>query len=92
MTTRRRQLYIGSNGDKWFLCRERSGSVVVSHQPNAASGGVNAQFDVAEFLAKENRGPEHQALRQLIGELVDPAHRATDDQLAGDDVVPKKTT
>ena len=88
MTTQRRQIYISSNGDKWFLCRERSGSVVVSHEPNAESGGETSQVDVAEFLAKGNCGPEHDALRQLIAELIDPAHMPTNEQMAGDDVRP----
>jgi hypothetical protein len=92
MTTQRRQLYISSNGDKRFLCRERSGSVAVSHQPNAASGGLQVQIDVAEFLAKKNEGPEHQALRHLIGELVDPAHLPSDQQFARDEIVPGKAT
>jgi hypothetical protein len=65
MTTQRRQLYISSNGDKWFLCRERSGGVVVSHEPSPESGGAASQVDVAEFLAKDHQGPEHQALRQI---------------------------
>lgn len=91
MTTQRRRLYTSSNGDKWYLCRERSGGVVVSHEPNAASGGQTSQIALSDFLAKQNQGPEHQALRQLIAELVDPAHLPSDQQLAGDDVVPAKT-
>lgn len=92
MTTQRRRLYNSSNGDKWYLCRERSGVVVVSHEPSEESGGETSQVDLAEFLAKENQGPEHEALRQLIAELVDPAHLPTDEQLAGDDVMPSKAT
>ena len=92
MTTQRRRLYTSSNGDKWFLCRERSGGVVVSHEPNASSGGKASQIALAEFLAKQNQGPEHEALHQLIAELVDPAHLPTDQQLAGDDEVPAKIT
>ena len=91
MTTQRRRLYTSSNGDKWYLCRERSGGVVVSHEPNRASGGQTSQIALSDFLAKQNQGPEHQALRQLIAELVDPAHLPSDQQLAGDDVVPAKT-
>lgn len=73
MTTQRRQLYASSNGDVWYLCRARSGQIVVSHEPNPASGGKSSQIPVGTFLAEENNGPEHQALLQLIGELVDPA-------------------
>jgi hypothetical protein len=74
MTDQRRKLYKSSSGDVWYLCRARDGSVVVSHEPNASSGGKFSQVDLSTFLAKENQGPEHQALRQLIAELVDPAH------------------
>jgi hypothetical protein len=78
MTTQRRKLYESSNGDCWFLCRSRSGQVVVSHEPNAASGGRSSQIEVREFLAKGNQGPEHQALLQLIGQLV-PKNSASDE-------------
>jgi hypothetical protein len=44
----------------------------VSHEPNQASGGKSSQIDLGTFLAKGNRGPEHQSLRELIGELADP--------------------
>ena len=74
MTTQRRKLYTSSNGDSWYLCRGRNGQVVVSHEPNLASGGKSSQVDLSTFLAKGNAGPEHQALLQLIAELVDPNH------------------
>jgi hypothetical protein len=48
--------------------------MVVSHQPNRASGGKSSEVDLSAFLAKSNQGPEHQALRQLIGELIDSNH------------------
>lgn len=74
MTTQRRELYRSSNGDCWYLCRGRGGQVVVSHQPNESSGGKPSQLEIGEFLTKGHEGPEYQALLQLIGELVDPAH------------------
>ncbi len=74
MTTQRRRLYESSSGDCWYLCRDRTGKLVISHEPNRASGGRPSQIDVGTFLAEGNSGPEHQALRQLIGELVDPEH------------------
>jgi hypothetical protein len=74
MTTQRRQLYQSSNGDHWYLCRGRGGKLVVLHDSNRASGGTLSQIDVGTFLTEGNNGPEHQALRQLIGELVDPGH------------------
>jgi hypothetical protein len=79
MTTQRRRLYASSSGDKWYLCRARDGQIVVSHEPNKASGGKPSQVEVGAFLAKGNRGPEHQALMQLIGELVDPAFRPAEE-------------
>lgn len=76
MTVQRRNLYTSPNGDNWYLCRERSGKLTVSHEPNTASGGKSSQVEIAEFIAKGNKGPEHQALLQLIGELVDPQHES----------------
>ena len=46
---------------------------MVFHEPNLSSGGKSSQVEIETFLAKGNKGPEHQALLQLIGELVDPA-------------------
>ena len=71
MTTDRRKVYTSSSGDSWYLCRGRDGSLVVSHEPNTPSGRKSSQMDLSTFLAKGNEGPEHQALRQLIGELVE---------------------
>ncbi len=74
MTTQRRKLYTSSSGDSWYLCRGRDGGLVVSHEPNVASGGKSSQVDLGTFLAARNQGPEHGSLRQLIAELVDPEH------------------
>jgi hypothetical protein len=73
MAAPRRLLYTSSSGDEWFLCRNADGQIFVSHEPNSASGGKPSQSDLGAFLASGNRGPEHQALRNLIGELVDPS-------------------
>lgn len=81
MTTQRRELYTSPNGDRWFLCRGRDGQVVVSHEPNRPSGGRATQVEICDFLAKGNGRPEHQALLQLIGELVDPSHAPNERQL-----------
>jgi len=67
MTTQRRKLYESSSGDCWYLCRSRDGKLVVAHEPNRASAGRPSQIDVGIFLAEVNNGPEHQALRHLIG-------------------------
>jgi len=70
MTNQARKLHTSSSGDTWSLYRNRDGDAVVSHQPNRASGGKPSEIDLSTFLAKGNQGPEHQALRQLIGELI----------------------
>jgi hypothetical protein len=64
-----REVYVSSNGDRWFLVRgpER---VFVRHAANAASGGRVTDIELGEFLSVDARGPEHQALRNLIGTLV----------------------
>ena len=71
MTAQARTLYISSSGDTWSLCRNRRGDVVVLHEPNQESGGKPSEIDLGAFLAQRNQGPEHEALRQLIGELID---------------------
>jgi hypothetical protein len=75
MTIQARTLYTSSSGDTWSLCRNRVGDVVVSHQPNSASGGAPSEIDLDTFLAKGNQRPEHQALRKLIGELIESSER-----------------
>lgn len=67
----RRELYRSSNGDAWFLARESDGRVFVVHEPNAPSGGRVSQIELGVFLREGANGPEHQALRHLIGTLVD---------------------
>lgn len=71
MTVEERTLYTSSNGDTWSLCRNRQGNLVVLHEPNKASSGKPSEIDLGTFLAQGNQGPEHEALRQLIGELVE---------------------
>ena len=73
MSTQRRELYTSSNGDSWYLCRDRAGRIVVSHEPNVSSGGKPSQVELTTFLARGNQGPEHQALLHLIGEMVQPS-------------------
>ena len=83
MTTQRRKLYGSSNGDAWYLCRGRDGKIVVLHEANQASGGHSSQAEVGKFLST-GKGPEQQALLQLIGELIDPNHLPNKRQLNGD--------
>jgi hypothetical protein len=71
MTVQARTLYTSSSGDIWSLCRNRRGRLVVLHEPNQPSGGQPSETELGTFLAEHNKGPEHQALRQLIGELID---------------------
>ena len=83
MSTQRRKLYSSSNGDGWYLCRGRDGKIVVLHEAKQASGSHAEQVEVGEFLSSGN-GPEHQALFQLIGELIDPSHIPNKRQLDQD--------
>jgi hypothetical protein len=40
MSLTAREFYSGSNGDRWFVLHESdSGTVLINHRPNAASGG-----------------------------------------------------
>lgn len=74
MTTQRRRLYQSSNGDAWYLCRGRDGKIVVAHEPSEGSGLNNSVLEIGLFLTTAGAAPQHQALLQLIGELVDPSH------------------
>jgi|SRR4051794_37066304 len=58
-----KELYNSPNGDRWALCRDQSGKLVVSHQPNHASGGRASEIGVEAFLSQHRSGPEHQALK-----------------------------
>jgi hypothetical protein len=64
-----RSLYKSSNGDQWLLGR-RVGepAIFIRHEPNAASGGRPADFEVLEFLA-QHHGPQHEAFLKLIARL-----------------------
>jgi hypothetical protein len=67
-----RELYVSANGDRWYLVREfESGRVFVRHVANVPSGGTTTDVDLRDFLSDGNRGPEHKALRALIGTLVE---------------------
>jgi hypothetical protein len=64
-----KELYHSPNGDRWALCRGETGKLVVSHQPNKASGGQGTETDVKAFLSQGGRGPEHQALIAALAKL-----------------------
>jgi hypothetical protein len=78
MHPKERELYSSANGDTWYLGCDESGRLYVEHRPNLPSGGQVSRVDVGSFLGAGARGPEHQALLQLIGSLLDavPQERA----------------
>jgi hypothetical protein len=62
-----RLFYKSSNGDSWSLVRNpTTGALMVTHTPNAPSGGKVSHVDIETFLSKDTLGPEHQALRHLL--------------------------
>ena len=70
MTEDLRELYSSSNGDRWYLVRS-DGRLLVRHVPNPPSGGFPSHTEVGAFLASGGKNPEHRALLNLIGTLVD---------------------
>ena len=62
-------LYVSPNGDRWTLCRDSAGNLVVSHHPNPASGGASLETRVTNFLSQNGSGPEYQALQKALTEL-----------------------
>jgi hypothetical protein len=64
-----KELYNSPNGDRWSLGRTLAGQLVVSHQPNSASGGQASEIDVDVFLSQDAHGPEHQALIEALAEI-----------------------
>jgi hypothetical protein len=70
MMSQEREIYRSANGDRWFLCREGE-RVFVLHNANEPSGGKSTLVELGDFLRSGNAGPEHQALRHMIGSLLD---------------------
>jgi len=67
-----RVLYQSSNGDSWLLTRDPVSKLpAVKHQPNVSSRGQISYTDIGKFLRDGANGPEHQALLNLIGTLID---------------------
>jgi hypothetical protein len=67
-----RVLYESSNGDAWSLARDPvSRMPVVKHQPNGSSGGQISYVGIGDFLRGGANGPEHRALLDLVGTLLD---------------------
>jgi hypothetical protein len=74
------ELYSSPNGDRWLLKRDpATGNVFVRHEANVPSGGKRTDIDIGEFLSRGQRNPEHQALLQLIGTLVEKKLRPARD-------------
>lgn len=72
MAIKMRELYRSSNGDCWDLGRDlATGDVFIKYEPNAASGGQPSYIDIGAFLSRGPRNPEHRALLQLIGTLIE---------------------
>lgn len=69
-----RQIYASSSGDTWDLVQDEStGSILIRHQPNAASGGQATTSELDVFLARHRGKAESDALLQMIGTLVQNA-------------------
>jgi hypothetical protein len=61
-------IYESSNGDLWYLSQDpATGAAAVKHLPNPQSGGQVSYTEIEKFLSESANGPEHQALRGLIG-------------------------
>jgi hypothetical protein len=61
-------IYQSSNGDTWSLTKDPATSApAVMHRPNPQSGGQVSYVEIEKFLSEGANGPEHQALRHLIG-------------------------
>src|ERR1017187_3880226 len=68
-------IYESSNGDLWCLAPDPvTGTRTVLHRPNPQSGGKVSYIEIDKFLSGGANGPEHQALRRLMGKS---AHMAT---------------
>jgi hypothetical protein len=71
MSYSQREIYHSENGDRWLLCRDDDGHVVVLHKANVSSGGTVTKIELGDFLGRGKAGPEHQALARLIDDLVE---------------------
>jgi hypothetical protein len=78
-----REFYVSSNGDRWALARDESGTIAVHHYPNPPSGGQVARMGVGEFLVENRGGPQHAELLRLIGTLIETDAGVLDGSPAG---------
>jgi hypothetical protein len=72
MAIQTREIYRSApDGDRWLLAHDLdSGRVFVRHEPNASSGGRNADIELGAFLIGSGSGPEKRELLRLIATLV----------------------
>lgn len=68
MATQDRAFYSSENGDQWLLVGADTEHAKVRHQPNASSGGQIRDFDLKDFLFREQNTPQGVALRKLMDE------------------------
>ena len=54
-----------------FSVAAKEMALFVLHKANEPSGGKLVRTELGDFLRKANAGPEHQALRHMIGTLLD---------------------
>jgi hypothetical protein len=67
-----REFYRSASDDSWLLTRDSStGKVSVQHQANLSSGGRRTEIELGTFLSRDSHSAENQALRRLIGTLVE---------------------
>jgi hypothetical protein len=67
--TSQTEFYHSENGDRWFLCRDKSGHAFVGHDSNEPSGGGYTPIEIHDFLGVGRAGPEQRALIERIGTL-----------------------
>lgn len=70
--TAQRLLHASPNGDRWSLVRAE-GTILVLHEPAAASGGRSERIGLAAFLDGNPEAPERRALVDLVATLVETA-------------------
>ena len=62
-----KQFSLSSNGDRWFLTKNKlNGEAVVLHRANAPAGGHETVTSVADFLSVRPLGPEREALLAIL--------------------------
>ena len=75
MLSMRLPIYTSSNGERWLLCRgERLADMFILHEANEPSGGGVSRIEIGSFLLEAPRGPQHEELLSLLGQLIDRDH------------------